>query len=59
MQLIDALPSEQFHSLERKLAERSEAEWHKEIQAARAKAAADGIDEQDIQDAVNRDRYGR
>lgn len=58
IELIDKLPEEDLESLERRLAERAEAAWRKEVESARAKAKADGIDDEAIQEAINRRRYG-
>ncbi len=58
IQLIDQLPAEEQETLEERLAQRAEAAWRKEAEQARKEAAARGIDQQAIDEAVRKERYG-
>jgi hypothetical protein len=59
IKLIDSLPESDRESLEQHLAERAELIWCNEAEAARRNAKKRGIDEQAIDDAIHRHRYGK
>lgn len=58
IELINQLPAEDREALENYLAERAESAWRNEAESARRDAAARGIDQQAIDEAVRRERYG-
>lgn len=58
LQAIDQLSESDRALLERRLAERAEDEWRLEAETARTQAAARGIDQATIDDAIQRRRYG-
>lgn len=56
--LIDQLPAGDREALEQHLTERAELAWRQEVESARLDMRQRGIDQQSIDDAVSRHRYG-
>jgi hypothetical protein len=57
LERIDSLPEADRLLLEQRLAERVEAEWQREAEAARAEAVRRGIDQSAIDRTVDEVRY--
>lgn len=57
LRMIDQLSENDRDLLEQRLAERAEAEWREEAESARREAAARGIDQTAIDNAIRRRRY--
>jgi len=59
LSLIDELPEPDRFLLQQRLAERAELAWQREAELARVEANQRGVDDQAIDDAIERHRYGR
>jgi predicted metal-binding transcription factor (methanogenesis marker protein 9) len=58
LQKIDLLSDDEKRLLEQRLAERLDAEWRAEAEKARQYADERGIDQEAIDKAIHRRRYG-
>ena len=58
LDLIEQLPDDDREALDQQLAERAETEWRREAGQAPREAAARGVDQAVIDEAIRRRRYG-
>jgi hypothetical protein len=59
LDMIDQLSTIDREILEQQIVERAETEWRKEAEQARLQAKTSGLDQDAIDEAIHKCRYGR